>query len=143
MQEGVKKVEKKTPETNTAGKKKMFETGEFILVTLILFSVELIDFFANIMFPVPVIGQVSSIIGSIVSFTVGAFFQLYLFMKGVRGVWSWASSIGGNLINSFPILGMFPFAILAWFVVVFIENNPKLQKVASVASGKVGSTIKK
>ncbi|MEW6617467.1 MAG: hypothetical protein AB1333_03570 [Patescibacteria group bacterium] len=143
MPKEIKGGEKKTPEINTGERKKMFGTGEFILVTLILFFVELIDFFANLMFPIPILGQVSSFIGSAISLTVGAFFQLYIFMKGARGVWTWVSSLGGNMMNSFPILGMFPFAISAWFLIVFIENNPKAQKIASVASGKIGSAIKK
>ncbi|MFA5793437.1 MAG: hypothetical protein WC897_06300 [Candidatus Gracilibacteria bacterium] len=145
MGEEIKKREKKTLEQKTSGteNKKKFGLGEFILVTLILFFAELFDFLMNIAFPIPVVGQVLSALGSLFSFVVGAFFQLYLFLKGASGLKTWTTSIAGWLANSVPLLQIFPLQILAWFVVVAIENNPKLEKVASVASGKPGAVAKK
>lgn len=136
-------IEKKTEKTGATENKKKIEAGEFILVTIILFFGELFDFLMNVAFPIPAIGQVLSVVGSFFSFLVGAFFQLYLFLKGARGMVVWSTSIAGWLANSIPLLQIFPIQILAWFVIVYIENNPKAQKIASVASGKVGSAIKK
>lgn len=145
MPEEIKKKEKKTPEQKTGGteNKKKFGLGEFILVTLILFFAELFDFLMNVAFPIPVVGQVLSAFGSLFSFVVGAFFQLYLFLKGASGLKTWSTSIAGWLANSVPLLQIFPLQILAWFVVVAIENNPKLEKVASVANKKPGAVAKK
>ena len=91
MSKEVKKAEKKTPEQGVGGaeNKKRFGLGELILVTLILLFAELFDFLMNIAFPIPVIGIVLSILGSFFSFVVGAFFQLYLFMKGASGIKTW------------------------------------------------------
>jgi hypothetical protein len=145
MSKEVKKAEKKTPEQGVGGaeNKKRFGLGELILVTLILLFAELFDFLMNIAFPIPVIGIVLSILGSFFSFVVGAFFQLYLFMKGASGIKTWSTSIAGWLANSVPLLQIFPLQILAWFVVVAIENNPKLEKLASSAGGNLKSPIKK
>ncbi len=143
MAEETKKTGGEKIKTDGTEHKKRFGTGEFILVTLILFFAELFDFLMNIAFPIPVVGQVLSIFGSLFSFVVGAFFQLYLFLKGARGIATWSTSIAGWVANSIPLLQIFPLQILAWFVVVIIENNPKAQKIASVASGKAGSAIKK
>ncbi len=139
-------AEEKTNRENTekeGGDQKKFGFGEFIFVTLLLLFAEAFDFLMNIGFPIPVIGQVLSILGSFFSFVVGAFFQLYIFFKGARGVSAWATSIAGWLANSVPLLQIFPLLILAWFVIVAIENNPKLERVASVASGKPKSAVKK
>gem|GEM_PF-2420318 len=145
MPEEIKKKEKKTPEKGVGGteNKKKFGLGEFILVTLILLFAEIFDFLMNIAFPIPVVGQVLSALGSLFSFVVGAFFLLYLFLKGASGLKTWTTGIAGWLANSVPLLQIFPLQILAWFVVVAIENNPRLEKIASVASGKPSAIAKK
>ncbi len=143
MAEETKKTEKTSVKIDNAEKKKKFGTGEFIFVTLLLFFAEIFDFLMNIAFPIPAIGQVLSALGSLFSFVVGAFFMLYLFLKGVRGFKTWTTGIAGWLANSVPILQIFPLQILSWFIIVAIENNPKLEKLASAASGKPGAAMKK
>lgn len=143
MAEETKKSEKKPAKTDGTEKKKKFGVGEFIFVTLLLFFAELFDFLMNIAFPIPVIGQVLSALGSLFSFVVGAFFTLYLFLKGVKGFKAWSTGIAGWLANSVPLLQIFPLQILSWFIIVAIENNPKLEKLASAATGKIGSAVKK
>jgi len=122
--------------------KKKISLGEFILVTLVIALVEFFEFGANLALPVPIFGQVAVIMTSFLSILLTISLTFYLILKGVRGTWILAEGVIG-IIDTLPIIAILPLKMVIWIVVYFVVNNPKLEKVAGIATGKITSVIKK
>jgi hypothetical protein len=106
---------------NEGSKKDKISLAEIILVGLLLATIDILQGISLIFSPVPVIGQAAVILSTAVGLCITMLVQFYLTMKKVGGVWFVAS-------------GLFPVKSLVWVGMCFVINNPKLEKVAKVAS---------
>ncbi len=103
------------------GVKGKVSLAEIILVALLLAIVDIMQLFSILFFPVPVIGQIATILSTAVGFCITLLVQFYLTMKKVGGLW-------------FLATGATPTRTLVWLGMCFVINNPKLEKVAGVVS---------
>ncbi|MBS3903530.1 MAG: hypothetical protein KGZ30_04135 [Anaplasmataceae bacterium] len=109
---------------------KKFGLVEILVVVPIVFLTDLFDIVAILLFPVPVLGQVLLFSAKITSLAVWLLLQLWLYLRGVRGIY--------YLVGSF-IDVYIPFSqTIALVITIFVENHPKLAAVAeTVAIGAV------
>lgn len=121
------------------GNTKKISIEEIILITPFILLADLFEFLSTLISPVPVVGQVALGLSWFIGLIVFGLVQFYLFMKGIRNLWF----LAGGLVDQIPIVGGFPAKTATWIVVIFMVNNPKVQKAASVATGKVSSAVKK
>jgi len=56
--------------------------------------------------------------------------QLYLYLKGIKGTYV----LVGNILELIPFVGDLPIRTISFVLTVIAENNPKIKKVAEVAS---------
>jgi len=112
--------------------KKKFSTGETVFVGLILATVDLAEFIATFASPIPGFGQVLAIGVSVVGVCVILLFYLFLYMKGVKNVWT----LVGGFLDAVPLLNSIPTKTIMWGIVVFLNNNPKGEKLMKLADIK-------
>lgn len=121
------------------GDQKKISIEEIVLITPFILLADLFEFLSTLISPVPVVGQVALGLSWFIGLIVFGLVQFYLFMKGVRNLWF----LAGGLVDQIPIVGGFPTKTATWIAVILMVNNPKVQKAASVATGKVSSAVKK
>lgn len=126
------------PKTGGGGEKKI-SIEEIILITPFILLADLFEFLSTIAAVIPVVGQVALGLSWFLGLIVFGLVQFYLFMKGIRNLWF----LAGGLIDQIPIVGGFPTKTVTWIVVILMVNNPKVQKAASVATGKAPGAVKK
>ena len=132
--------EKKIPEARGEKQKKSkkITLSEFILITLVIMSQEFFEFLSNLSIPIPVIGQVAYGITAFLGWVISGILFLYLFLKGVKGIYLAAEGVVG-LLNGIPIVAALPMVLVTWIVVYVLTNNPKLEGVARAAMGDTKS----
>lgn len=111
---------------------KKFSFVEILFITPIVLFVDFLTFLANITLGIPVIGGLTEIAGSFIGGGTTIALQFYLSMKGVKNLWF----LVGGILDTIPLLNTFPTQTIGWIMVVLMENNPKLKKLA----GKIDKT---
>lgn len=104
---------------------KKFSTVEIIIVTPIVLIADGLTFLANLAAPIPVIGEVTEVIGVFIGFLTTVSLQFYLFLKGVKNLWV----LVGGIVDSLPIANILPTLTIGWLILLLMENGVFLKKV--------------
>ncbi|MDP3948636.1 MAG: hypothetical protein Q8Q17_01655 [bacterium] len=126
-----------------ADQEKPFDTASVVLLLLVAGSSDIADLATDLLFPVPIIGQVVFVFNSlVVSPIVWAIIQFSFIMKTGMGRASLVA-VAGGLGNIANIPGS---ETVTTLLAISIANNPKISEVSgalSAAEGKVGGGAKK
>ncbi len=114
-------MDEKNKEKKVESPKVKMSLAEIILVGLLLATVDVIQGFSVIVSALPVIGQAAIGFSTAAGLCITALVQFYLIMKKVGNPW-------------FLATGVTPTRTLVWLGMCFVINNPKLEKVAKIAS---------
>ncbi len=105
---------------------KKFELPLAIILLMLTGISDIGDLAADLIFGIPVVGQVVWIGAKIFSLLVWGIIQTVLFFKGERGLWFFVGSIVDTVV---------PFAqTITLAITIFIANTPALATAASIAS---------
>ncbi|MBI2033500.1 MAG: hypothetical protein HYT13_00135 [Candidatus Liptonbacteria bacterium] len=111
---------------------KKIQLPEAILMIIIVFLSDVGDIFGMLIFGIPIIGQIVILGTKAFSFLAWALIQLWLIMKGVRGLWFSA----GSLVD---LIGL-PFAQTATIMVtIYLANHPKTAGAITKIAGVTGT----
>ncbi len=115
--------------------KKPFDTTSIVLLLLVAGVSDIADLATDLLFPVPVIGQIVFVGNSlVVSPIVWAIIQLSFIIKTGAGRASLVA-VAGGLGNIANIPGS---ETVTTIIAIAIANNPKLSEVATVVGKKIG-----
>lgn len=121
--------------------KKKFGWGEIVLVSLIVGLTDLFTLIATLSLAIPVVGEVMDALASFASVVVTGGLQFYLSMKKVKNL----SVLIGGVLDTIPIINALPTLTAGWIILVIMENNPKIKKVAEKAektpAGKIAGRV--
>ncbi len=116
---------------------KKISIPEIIIMLMILVSAYLFGVFGDLSGPLPGIGQVILFFSEAYDVVVMAITQLWLIMKGGIMASRQLTLLGGNLAQMIPGLNLLPVNIAAFIIAVYLINNPKVEEIAGVATGKM------
>jgi hypothetical protein len=99
---------------------------EMLLIVPLVIGSDLFDLMADIIFLLPIVGQVIFGLAKLFSLIVWAIVQTWMFFRGIRGSYFFVGSIVDVLI---------PFSqTITIIMTIYIVNNPKSAAVAKVAN---------
>ena len=108
---------------NNMEENKKISLPETILMTLIVGSADAFEVFSDVIFPIPVIGQIFVPINWFVDFFILALVQFWLIMKGGIGFRKQAVSLVGNIIELVPGLDILPIRTTTLLVAIYLINK--------------------
>lgn len=117
---------------------KKISLPEIIVLIMLSGAVDLFEVFSDLMFPIPVIGQVLILVNWVIDFVILAVIQFWLIMKGGIG-FGQATALAGNLIELIPFLDILPFRTVTLIIAIYMINNPG---IADKATGGMAKAIK-
>lgn len=115
---------------------KKISLPEIIVLVMLSGAVDLFEVFSNLMFIVPVIGQVLVLVNLFIGFVILAVIQFWLIMKGGIGFGKQATVLVGNLIELIPFLNILPIRTLTLIIAIYMINNP------GIAEKAIGGAVK-
>jgi hypothetical protein len=112
---------------------KKISLPEGIIMTLIVLLADITEFLVDL----TIVGIIAV---EILNFIIGGVIQLYLFLKGIKGLWKMGTN-GLGTITDGVFASFLPIKTVTWFITWYLVNkSPKAKPGAEAVAGKAGKT---
>lgn len=109
---------------------------EIILMMLIVVPFDILEVVADLISPIPIIGQIALVVMHFGDWIVLFIVQFWLIMKGLKGLWA----LAGNLLEFIPYVDIMPLRTLGLIATIILANRPETAKIAQIAGAATGKT---